>query len=202
MRSYKEFEKDCLKCQKCKLAKTRTQVVVGQGKAPCDLMLIGEGPGEAEDLQGIPFVGRSGQLLTKILASVGIERPADVYIGNIVKCRPPKNRNPEPEEIEACHSWLKEQIEIVDPKILVLVGAVAMKTILGPDKAITKMRGTWTKYEGRDTTIIFHPSYLLRYPSNDKGKPKWLTWQDMQAVKNALDFFKKAVQPEKISHAK
>ncbi|MFC1517888.1 uracil-DNA glycosylase [Candidatus Margulisiibacteriota bacterium] len=201
MRSFKEFEKDCLKCKKCKLAKTRTQVVIGQGPVPCDLMLIGEGPGEEEDRQGIPFVGRSGQLLTKILSSVGINRPHGVYIGNIVKCRPPKNRNPESDEVEACKVWLKEQIELVNPKILVMVGAVAMKTLLGTENAISKARGTWTKYANRDTTIIFHPSYLLRYQSNEKGKPKWLTWQDMQAVKNALDFHKKSKTTEAVTHA-
>jgi uracil-DNA glycosylase len=192
-RTYAEFKTDCLKCKRCRLAGTRTQVVVDDGPAPCDLMLIGEGPGADEDAQGIPFVGRSGQLLTKILETVDIKRPKDVYITNVVKCRPPGNRAPEPDEEALCRPWLEEQIKLIKPRIIVLVGAVAMKALLGREKAITQMRGTWTQYNGIDTTVIFHPSYLLRYPSPDKGKPKWLTWQDMKAIKNALELYKSSV---------
>lgn len=191
-RTYDEIRTECLQCTKCKLHKTRTQVVFGQGPNPCDLMCIGEGPGADEDAQGIPFVGRSGQLLTKILETVDIKRPTDVYIANIVKCRPPDNRAPEPDEAAACRPWLEAQIRLVRPKILVLVGAVAMKTLLGNEKAISAMRGNWTTYKGIDTTVIFHPSYLLRYPSSEKGTPKWLTWQDVKAVKAALDLYRKA----------
>mgnify|MGYP001618213196 CR=1 FL=1 len=182
----------CSTCTGCKLAKTRNKVVVGDGPVPCNLMLIGEGPGADEDEQGLPFVGRSGQLLTQIIESAGIKRPQDVFITNIVKCRPPENRAPEPEEGEACRHWLDEQLTLVKPKILVLVGATALKAILGKEKAISAVRGTWTKYQGIDTTVIFHPSYLLRYPSKEKGKPKWLTWQDVKAVKSALDLFDQA----------
>ncbi len=155
-------------------------------------MLIGEGPGADEDEQGLPFVGRSGQLLTKILETVDIKRPTDVYIANVVKCRPPNNRAPEPDEATACRHWLEEQIELVRPKIIVLVGATAMRSLLGDTKGISQMRGTWTTYRGIDTTIIFHPSYLLRYASSEKGTPKWLTWQDMKAIKNALDVYRAA----------
>lgn len=189
-RSFDELRSACLSCTACKLHKTRTQVVFGEGPAPCDLMIIGEGPGADEDEQGVPFVGRSGQLLTKILETVNIKRPTDVYIANVVKCRPPNNRAPEPDEASACRPWLEEQIRLVRPKILVLVGATAMKAMLGDTKGITQMRGTWTTYNGIDTTIIFHPSYLLRYPSSEKGTPKWLTWQDAKAIRNALDIYR------------
>ena len=191
MSEYEELRAECLKCTACALAEKRKQVVFGVGPAPCDLMLIGEAPGADEDAQGIPFVGRAGQLLTKMLASVDINRDTDAYIANICKCRPPDNRNPEPEEANACMHWLKDQIRLVRPKIMVLVGAVAMKNMLGEEMpGITKSRGKWVTCEGIDTMIIFHPSYLLRNASSEAGSPKWLTWQDLKAVKSALEFKK------------
>ena len=191
MSEYEELKAECLKCTACGLAETRRQVVFGVGPAPCDLMFIGEAPGADEDEQGIPFVGRAGQLLTKMLASVGINRDTDAYIANICKCRPPGNRNPEREEANSCMHWLKDQIRLVQPKIIVLVGAVAMKNMLGEEMpGITKARGKWVTCEGVDAMIIFHPSYLLRNASSEVGSPKWQTWQDLKAVKSALEFKK------------
>lgn len=196
--SYPELEKEAQKCQKCVLGKTRTNLVFGVGPVPCDLMLIGEGPGEQEDLQGIPFVGKAGQLLTKILESIDIKRPDDIYIANIVKCRPPENRTPAPEEAEDCFPFLEAQIRLVKPKIILLAGAPAAKTILKTSEPITKIRGQWFKLPGTDISVmpIFHPSYLLRNQSKEPGSPKWQTWQDMKEIKNALDFIKQVKELE------
>lgn len=186
----------CKSCSACELSKTRTNVVVGSGPVPCDLMIIGEGPGEQEDLQGLPFVGRSGQLLTKMLESVGILRDRDVYIANTVKCRPPENRDPKPTEIEACKGYLIRQIQLIQPKILLLLGAPSLKTVLGPTHTISKVRGQWFKlpvaYMDAPLYVmpLFHPSYLLRNASREIGSPKWQTWQDFKEVKAALDFYK------------
>lgn len=192
--SYNEMESKAQKCTKCVLAKTRTKVVFGHGPVPCDLMLIGEGPGEKEDLSGLPFVGRAGQLLTQILASINIDREKDIYITNIVKCRPPENRAPQAEETEACYPFLEAQIKLIKPKILLLTGAPATKVVLKNEDPMSKVRGQWFKLPGTDISVmpLFHPSYLLRYPSKEKGTPKWLTWQDMKEVRGALDFIKKA----------
>ncbi|GBR75698.1 uracil-DNA glycosylase [Candidatus Termititenax persephonae] len=191
MSEYEELRAACLQCTACALAEKRRQVVFGVGPVPCDLMLIGEAPGADEDEQGIPFVGRAGQLLTKMLSSVNINREADIYIANICKCRPPENRNPEPEEANACKHWLQDQIRLVQPRIMVLAGSVAMRNMLGEEMpGITKARGQWTVCEGIDTLIIFHPSYLLRNASSAVGSPKWLTWQDLRAVKSALEYKK------------
>ncbi len=190
--SYDELKKLADKCTKCSLHKTRNKVVLGHGPVPCDLMLIGEAPGADEDEQGLPFVGRAGKLLTKILESVGIKRPDDIYIANTLKCRPPNNRAPQTSEQEACKPFLEAQIRLVKPKIILLTGSPAVKAILNSKEPISKLRGTWQKLPGSDIYFfpIFHPAYLLRNPSKEKGKPKWLTWQDMQEVKNALKYFK------------
>lgn len=188
----------CTQCTRCVLAETRTTVVVGTGPIPCDLMIIGEGPGEQEDLSGHPFVGRAGQLLTKILESAGIDREKSVYIANTVKCRPPQNRTPLPTEIEACKPYLIRQIQLIKPKILLLLGSPALRTILEETLTITKVRGEWytadVDYMGQPLYImtLFHPSYLLRQQSKEKGSPKWLTWKDMQEVASALAFYKEA----------
>ena len=164
---------------------------------PCDLMLIGEGPGEQEDLSGLPFVGRAGQLLTKILESINIKREKDIYIANIVKCRPPQNRTPFPTEVNACKPYLKAQIDLIKPKIILLAGSPATKAILGINEPITKVRGEWFKKKVNymEETLylmpIFHPSYLLRNQSRETGSPKWHTWLDMLEVKNALAHYKK-----------
>ena len=191
--AYQNIREECLSCKKCALSKKRKKVVFSSGPVPCDLMLIGEGPGADEDEQGIPFVGRAGQLLTKIFESVDINRDKEVYITNIVKCRPPENRAPLKEETEACYPYLEAQIRFVNPKILILTGSPACKVVLKNEMPMSKIRGNWTKLEGTDISVmpIFHPSYLLRNPSKEKGSPKWLTWQDMIEIKNALDCVRK-----------
>ncbi len=186
----------CRECQRCGLAATRTNVVVGSGPVPCDLMIIGEGPGEQEDLKGLPFIGKAGQLLTKILEAANIDRETSVYIANTVKCRPPQNRTPLPTEIEACKPYLLRQIQLVKPKILLLLGSPALRTILEESLPITKVRGEWVTaevdYMEQPLYImtLFHPSYLLRQQSREKGSPKWLTWKDMLEVASALSFYK------------
>lgn len=199
--SYEEVEKIASTCTKCQLSKGRTKVVFGNGPVPCDLMLIGEAPGADEDIQGLPFVGRAGQLLTQILASVNIKRPDDIYIANTVKCRPPENRAPLPKEQAACAPYLEAQLKFIKPKIILLAGSPAVKAILKSDEPMTKIRGKWSKLAGTEISVmpIFHPAYLLRNPSKEKGSPKWLTWQDMQEVKNALDYYKKVAELAKES---
>ncbi|MEA5464021.1 uracil-DNA glycosylase [Leptothoe sp. PORK10 BA2] len=177
----------CKQCQRCDLARGRTNVVVSRGSAAASVMIIGEGPGQSEDEQGLPFVGKSGQLLEKILASVRLDTENDVYICNVVKCRPPGNRAPTSGEIAACVPYLKEQVRLVDPKIILLTGGTALKGLLGITQGITKVRGNWMEWEGRHCMAIFHPAYLLRNPSKEKGKPKWLMWQDIQAIRKKLD---------------
>lgn len=176
----------CSQCQRCGLASGRTNAVIGRGNPTADVMVIGEGPGQNEDEQGLPFVGRSGQLLDKILASVNFSTNTDVYICNIVKCRPPGNRAPSQREMDACRPYLMEQIRMVDPKVILLTGASAMKGVTGDKRGITKIRGQWIEWEGRWCMPIFHPAYLLRNPSREKGKPKWLMWQDIQAVRDKV----------------
>jgi DNA polymerase len=158
-------------------------------------MVIGEGPGAQEDATGLPFVGRAGQLLDQMLASVGIDSNEGAYICNVVKCRPPDNRKPTPEEMDACRPWLLEQITLVNPAVIVLAGASAMEGVLGIRGGITKLRGQWRQGEGKELESrwlmpIFHPSYLLRNASREQGSPKWLTWHDLQDVKRRLDGLK------------
>lgn len=170
-------------CQKCPLAATRTNVVVERGDRNAKILIIGEAPGEQEDLSGLPFVGKSGQLLDKILESVGFDTNKDVYICNTVKCRPPNNRVPTEVEMNTCKPYLLEQIRLIDPKIILLTGATSLKSIMGEKRGITKIRGQWLEWEGRLVMPIFHPSYLLRNQSREEGSPKWLTWQDVKAIK-------------------
>lgn len=185
--SLEQLASHCSNCQRCGLAQGRTHVVVSRGNPKADLLIIGEGPGQQEDEQGLPFVGRSGQLLDKILASVRLDTEKDVYICNIVKCRPPGNRVPSADEMAACQGYLLEQIRMVDPKVILLTGATAVRGITGEKKGITKIRGQWIEWEGRLCMPIFHPAYLLRNPSREKGSPKWLMWQDIQTVKAKLE---------------
>ncbi len=173
-------------CQRCRLGETRTKAVYGTGNPHAKIMLIGEGPGAQEDASGLPFVGPAGQLLTKVFASVGLDRETDVYITNVVKCRPPGNRVPAPDEMAACKPYLDEQIEAIDPKIILLAGATALKGVLDRT-GITRLRGEWLEQDGRWYMPIFHPSYLLRNTSRDVGSPKWLTWQDMQKIRQRYD---------------
>lgn len=169
-------EKELKACCRCGLGEGRTNLVFGVGNPSADLMFIGEAPGADEDEQGIPFVGRAGQLLTKIIESIGFSRN-DVYIANICKCRPPNNRPPEPDESAMCFPYLLKQIEIIQPKIIVALGNVPMKTLLKTEEGITKVRGRFTEWNGIEVMPTFHPSYLLR---NQAAKRD--VWEDMQAV--------------------
>ncbi len=176
------------KCTKCALSATRNSVVFSDGVPNAKLMLIGEAPGFNEDMQGLPFVGRAGQLLDKILESTGFSRKENIYICNTIKCRPPDNRNPEPGEKAACREFLDAQIDILKPKIILICGAVALYSMLGMQGGITKVRGKWFEGpHGSKMMPIFHPSYLLRYPSHKKDSPKWLMWQDIQEVRRQYD---------------
>ena len=189
MKSYsslKNLNKACIKCTSCDLSKTRKNVVVGKGNEEAHIVIIGEGPGEQEDIMGLPFVGRAGKMLDTALASVDIDPLKDCYITNIVKCRPPDNRKPNPLEVEACMPWLSEQINLLRPKIIVLAGSTAVQSFLGIKEPISQIRGQWIEKNNIKYMPIFHPSYLLRNPSKEKGKPKWLTWQDLKKVKKEL----------------
>ena len=185
--SLEDLARDCGNCQRCGLASTRTHVVVSRGNPLARLMLIGEGPGQHEDETGLPFVGRAGQLLDQILASVGLDQEQDIYICNVVKCRPPGNRKPTPEEMDRCRPWLQRQIQLVNPAVVLLAGSTAMAGVLGIKTGITKMRGQWIERDGRAYMPVFHPSFLLRNASRQKGKPKWLTWEDFKTVRARLD---------------
>ena len=181
----------CDGCRRCGLGHSRTQVVVSRGNPRAPLMVIGEGPGAQEDEQGKPFVGRSGQLLDRMLESVGIDTNRDAYVCNIVKCRPPENRKPTALEMAACRPWLDQQIQWVNPGVILLAGATAVEGLLGIKGGISKLRGQWRRgeggcLEGRWLMPIFHPSYLLRNASKERGSPKWLTWHDLQDVQRRL----------------
>ncbi len=162
------------------MSQGRTNIVFGVGDPEADLMFVGEAPGEDEDLQGIPFVGRAGQLLTNIIKAIGLRRE-QVYIANILKCRPPKNRNPEPDEVAACSGFLMKQIDLIQPKIIVALGKYAAQTLLRDETPISRMRGKFFDYKGTLLVPTFHPSYLLRNPSAKKE-----VWIDMQAVRDRL----------------
>ena len=183
-----EIKNKCQNCQKCTLAKTRTNLVFSDGKPNNKLVLIGEAPGYWEDMKGLPFVGKAGQLLDKIFASVGLSRKEHVYICNVLKCRPPENRDPLEEEKIACREYLDAQLEILKPKIILLCGKVALNSFINTTLGITKMRGKWFDGPyGSKMMPVFHPSYLLRNDSREKGSPKWLMWQDIQEVKRMYD---------------
>jgi len=166
-------------CKRCPLCSAgRTQTVFGDGSPDADLMFIGEGPGAEEDAQGIPFVGRSGQLLTKMIEAMGLSRE-QVYIANVVKCRPPGNRAPSPEEADACWGYLQRQIEIIQPKVIVVLGNAATKALLDTRIGITKLRGQWQELWGIPVMPTFHPAYLLRQYTVDNRKR---VWSDLQAA--------------------
>ncbi|WP_398334428.1 uracil-DNA glycosylase family protein [Vulcanococcus sp.] len=176
----------CAACRRCGLAEGRHQVVVGRGNPRARLLLIGEAPGAQEDLEGLPFVGRSGQLLDRLLQSAGIDSNRDAYICNVVKCRPPDNRKPSAAELAACRPWLEQQIALVDAPLVVLVGASALQGVLGIKGGITSLRGQWRPWQGRWLMPILHPSYLLRNPSERPGSPKALTLDDLRLVQSRL----------------
>lgn len=178
----------CLKCEKCGLCKTRTNTVFSGGTPNHKMILIGEAPGYYEDQKGEPFVGKAGQLLDKILASVGFSRKEHLYICNTLKCRPPENRDPLPKEKAACREYLDAQIGILKPRIILLCGRVAVQSMLETNQRITKIRGKW--FEGPNFSKmmpIYHPSYLLRNDSREKGSPKWQMWQDIQEIRRVYD---------------
>ncbi len=192
MKSYSSLKKlnsDCVNCTSCSLSITRKKVVVGKGNETARIVIIGEGPGEQEDITGLPFVGRAGKMLDTALSSVDIDPLKDCYITNIVKCRPPNNRKPTSSEVETCIPWLYEQVNLLSPKIIILAGSTAVQSFLGIKEPISKIRGQWIEKNNIKYMPIFHPSYLLRNPSKDRGKPKWLTWQDLKKVKKELNKF-------------
>ncbi len=164
-------------CRRCKLWSGRTHLVFGVGNPMAAIMFVGEGPGRDEDLQGEPFVGRAGQLLTDIITKgMGLKRE-DVYIANVVKCRPPDNRNPEPDEIKSCEPFLLKQIELIKPRVIVALGKFAVQTLLKSTIPITRLRGTWHDYHGIKLMPTLHPAYLLRNPGDKK-----LVWEDIKKV--------------------
>jgi DNA polymerase len=163
-------------CEKCKLAKSRKQVVYGVGNPNADLMFIGEAPGHDEDVKGEPFVGRAGQLLTDIIKAMKLTRD-DVYIANVIKCRPPENRNPEPDELEACRPYIRRQVEIIQPKVIVTLGKFALQSLTEKAYGISAVRGKWLEYNGVRVMPTYHPAYLLRTPSAKKD-----VWADMKLV--------------------
>jgi uracil-DNA glycosylase family 4 len=168
-------------CMRCKLSKERKNIVFGDGNPNARLMFIGEGPGREEDIQGLPFVGDAGMLLTKLIEKMGLKRK-DVYIANIVKCRPPGNRDPEEDEVAACRQFIDAQIEIIKPEVIMTLGRVALQTLLeNPKLKISAARGNFFDYHGIPVMPTFHPAYLLRNP-----KDKWLTWADARKVMEKL----------------
>lgn len=179
--NWEELKSSIQDCKKCKLCTNRNNIVFGQGNINADLMFIGEGPGADEDLQGQPFVGKAGKLLDAALIAMDIKRE-DVYIANIVKCRPPQNRNPENDEIQACLDYLRNQVILIKPKIIVLLGKVALNSILGSSYSITTARGMWMEKKGIIYMPTYHPAALLR----DNSK-KMDFWQDLKQVKQKYD---------------
>jgi DNA polymerase len=175
------FHAQIAECQRCALGRTRTRFVFGVGNPHADLMLIGEAPGREEDRQGIPFVGAAGELLTKILASIGLRRD-DVYIANVLKCRPPGNRDPEPEEVASCRPYLVEQIRLVAPRMLCALGRFAAHLLTGEDAALSRLRGGAHAFDGIPVLVTYHPSALLRSPSLKRP-----TWEDMKRLRGELD---------------
>ncbi len=181
MLRWEELETECANCRKCGLGKTRTNIVIGRGNINAPMLLIGEGPGEQEDLQGIPFVGPAGKLLDLLLDALLIEKDK-YYIANIVKCRPPGNRVPQDEEAERCLPFLRSQVLLIRPKIIICLGATAMKYIIDKNAKITQIRGKWIERKGYWIMPTFHPAALLR----DESK-KALMWEDFKKVKQRLD---------------
>lgn len=179
--NWEDLEKSILECKKCRLCTNRTNIVFGQGNKRARLMFIGEGPGADEDKQGIPFVGKAGQLMNNAFQALEINRE-DVYIANIVKCRPPSNRVPEDDEVQTCLNYLRNQVILIKPKIIVLLGSTALKNILGKEYGITAVRGNWMEKNGIKYMPTWHPAALLR----DENK-KIEFWQDLKEAKKYID---------------
>lgn len=178
--SWEELWNGIISCERCTLHAGCTQKVPGQGDPHADLMLIGEGPGEQEDKQGLAFVGPAGQLLTKMLAAIDLPRER-VYICNVVKCRPPRNRQPSPEEMQACIGHLRAQVALVKPRVIVLLGATAVSAVLGPEYRITRCHGQWFEKKGYSIIATYHPSALLRDESKKRD-----AWNDLKKVRQRL----------------
>ncbi len=177
---WKELEEACAKCDRCSLCQRRTHLVFGDGNRQAKLMLVGEGPGEQEDLQGIPFVGPAGKLLDQMLAIIDLDRK-DYYIANIVKCRPPQNRDPLAAEQEACIGWLREQVKLVRPKIILCLGRIAAQRLIDPSYRITREHGQWVQKGGIWMSAIYHPSALLR---DESKRPE--TFDDLLSLRDKL----------------
>lgn len=177
---YADLQKEALKCNRCRLRSSCQQVVFGDGKPDAKLMLIGEGPGKDEDAAGIPFVGRAGQLLDKILQAAEIKRQ-EVYIGNVVKCRPPGNRLPNPDEVKECRNYLEAQIRIIKPQMIVCLGALASQTVIDPKARIGQVRGKWFARNGIKIMATYHPAALLRNESYKRP-----VWEDFKQIRDAL----------------
>jgi len=171
-----KIREDIGDCTRCKLHKGRNKLVFGDGNPKAQLVFVGEGPGADEDMQGLPFVGRAGKLLTQMIEAMGLQR-RDVYICNVVKCRPPENRTPEPDEVATCSPFLLRQVDVIQPKVIVCLGAVAAKTLLNTTRGISQFRGEWLEWRGRKLMATYHPAYLLRNPP-----AKVDVWKDLQKV--------------------
>ena len=180
MEKMESLRQSCLSCDRCELGRTRTNLVFGTGNEEAKLMFVGEGPGEQEDLQGVPFVGRAGKLLDDMLAMFDLSRK-DVYIANIVKCRPPRNRDPLQEEQEACYPWLKQQIAVVKPRLLVCLGRIAAMRFIDPQYRISRQHGQWIERDGMEITAVYHPAALLRDP---RKRPE--AFDDMKDIARKL----------------
>lgn len=179
-RQLSELSSFAAACTRCRLAEGRQNVVFGSGHPDAELMFIGEGPGANEDRQGLPFVGRAGELLTKIIQAIDLTRD-QVYIANVVKCRPPNNRDPQADEVDACRGYLERQIDLIRPKVLVVLGKVAAQTLLGTNSSLKAMRDQWWSVRGVETRVTYHPAALLR-----AAHLKRPTWTDMQRVRDRL----------------
>lgn len=180
-KEWEELRQSCLACTKCSLCETRKNVVFGTGPMDAEVLFVGEGPGQQEDESGLPFVGRSGKLLDVYLDTIGLSREKNVFIGNIVKCRPPGNRDPLPEEREACLPWLRAQFKLIRPKIVVCLGRIAAQVMIRPDFAVTREHGQWTEKNGVFFTATLHPAALLRNPSQ---KP--MAFDDFAALREKI----------------
>ena len=175
---WETLKAQCLACRSCGLCETRTNVVFGQGAEDAEVLFVGEGPGQSEDEQGLPFVGRSGQLLDKYLFAIDLDRKKNCYIANIVKCRPPKNRDPQAEEQDACIPYLNDQIQLVQPKIIVCLGRIAAARLIHDGYRITREHGTWSQQQGIWMTAFYHPSALLR---DESKRPE--TFDDLRSLR-------------------
>ena len=179
-KTLEDLAQDAATCRLCTLADTRKSVVFGAGHAQAELVFIGEAPGRDEDIQGEPFVGRAGQLLERMLLAMGLSRE-QVYIMNTIKCRPPNNRDPKADEVAACNLWFEQQLDLLQPKVICLLGRIAAQTVLNTDATLASLRGRWHDYHGIPVWVSYHPAYLLRSPQQ-----KQKSWQDMLVLSERL----------------